>query len=74
MPALDARLEPAGEQQDDQNQHHQAHAAAWSVTPAAAMRPRRNGTDQNEDRENDQNRDHEFPSASLPVASGLAGR
>ncbi len=48
-------LDSTGQEQDHQDDKHQTEAAAWSVTPAAAMGPGWNGTDQEKDDHDQQN-------------------
>jgi hypothetical protein len=69
-----ARLESAGEEEDQHDHENDTQPAARAVSPASAMRPRRQRSDQHQHRENNQNRDHgnllveQFPTPRYPIA------
>jgi len=49
-----AILDPAEHDQDDQNDHDQTQAAGGSITPAPAVRPSGERTEQHENEQDDQ--------------------
>jgi len=75
FPVMDiALLESAGEEEDQHDHKDDTQPAARAVSPASAMRPRRQRSDQHQYRENNQNRDHgnllvsNFPTPRYPIA------
>jgi hypothetical protein len=54
------RLDPAAREQDEEDEQDEAHSTTRAVTPVTTMRPRWNGTQQHQDGEHKQNRDHRF--------------
>src|SRR5438477_3337428 len=54
--------ETSGEKQDDQDQHEQSDSATRVIPPVAAIRPRRNGSDQKHDENDQQDQAHGHPS------------
>ena len=51
-------LEPAGKRHDDQNDQQQPDYSAWAVAPSAAIGPRRNRTEQQQDEHDNQDGRH----------------
>jgi hypothetical protein len=49
----------AGQHQDHDNQQDQTQAAARTIAPAAAVRPRRDRAKQHQDADDDQNSEHD---------------
>jgi len=49
-------LEPAHEEEDQDDHQNDAHDPTWTITPAAAVRPCRDGAEKDQNQKDEQNR------------------
>src|SRR3954449_7831223 len=54
MPFYGVSSDPSHQQQDDKDQQDHADETTWTIAPATAIGPRRNGTDEKQNDENEQ--------------------
>src|SRR5690348_3062706 len=55
-PSLLPNSDPAGQHEDEDDDQHQSQSAAWVIAPAAAVRPCRQGADQQENQDDQKDR------------------